>query len=378
MIPATVDTMQDLVFEGATKLQTVDFEPLSVLASVGNGLFKDCSSLQTIPLPGTLTTLLDSTFLNCTSLAVLSFPSSITTLGKETFKGCTALLHIVFSANITTAVGTDTLLQAANIRTLKLTQDTFDLIKETIEGVGQIITLYGTSGSSKVSRDSNGAIVLIKSVGNSGGDPYIRCVETGTTVKLPDCHDVYRMYQNPRTGSVINCQVDSMKTTPDGEPQKLGDWAKAIEKGYFFTKLFIYDGVAKTSRVVDLNQSQLLQDKDLSWRQEAPQPGHGTENLFIGDYTSRTLYVCDGGEMDLRIYPNPSIRNDLQYVLPGNMDGLLYKNYRPKVWRRNTLRDTKMVKMSSRRPLTRRDIVGHREVVGAVRNQKLFYEMFVK
>jgi hypothetical protein len=93
---------------------------------------------------------------------------------------------------------------------------------------------------------------------------------------------------------------------------------------------------------------------------------------------SRTLHVCDGGELDLRIYPNPSIRNDLQYVLPGSMDGLLYKNYRPKVWRRNTLRDTKMVKVSSRRPLTSRDIVGHREVVGAVRNQKLFYEMFVK
>jgi hypothetical protein len=82
--------------------------------------------------------------------------------------------------------------------------------------------------------------------------------------------------------------------------------------------------------------------------------------------------------MNLRLYPNPSIRNDLQYVLPGNMDGLLYKNYRPKVWRRNRLQDTKMVKVLSKRPLTQRDIVGHREVSDAVRNQKMFFEMFVR
>jgi hypothetical protein len=70
----------------------------------------------------------------------------------------------------------------------------------------------------------------------------------------------------------------------------------------------------------------------------------------------------------------------MAYTLPGQMDGLLYKNYRPKLWRRNRLDDTKMVSLSNhtQRHLTKKDIVGHGEVHDAVRNQQMFYKMFVE
>jgi hypothetical protein len=54
-------------------------------------------------------------------------------------------------------------------------------------------------------------------IGSGGGDPYIRCNLTGTTIKLLNCCDVYRMYQNKFTGSVINCRVGDMRTVSGTE-----------------------------------------------------------------------------------------------------------------------------------------------------------------
>jgi hypothetical protein len=67
------------------------------------------------------------------------------------------------------------------------------------------------------------AVTLLGLIGSGGGDPYIRCVRTGTTVKLPNCNDVYRMYQNPQTGSVINCQVGPMKCVWEGKGKEEKD-----------------------------------------------------------------------------------------------------------------------------------------------------------
>jgi hypothetical protein len=171
-----------------------------------------------------------------------------------------------------------------------------------------------------------------------------------------------------------------MGTVPLHGHNIVGSWCETIKEGYFFTHLFIYDGEKKTSRVVELLQeNKIFSDPHLPWCNEK-RSATSLENLFIGDYVARDFEVCDGGQVDLRIYPNPSIRNDLAFVLPlEGTDGLLYKNYRPKLWRRNLLKDIKTVKFGKRRrKLTQRDILGHGEVVDTIRHQNLFYNLFQK
>jgi hypothetical protein len=319
--------------------------------------------------------------------------SQINSLDITIFQSLVFLQNVVFPDLLRSSeVGTFETL--TSIRTLTMNSRVwFTMIKSLLTNpdfTEQKITFFGTDTTTyTVVRDKDSVYLylespsgdiayrLVERIGGSGGDPYIRCAKTGTTVKLPNCTDVYRMYQNTITGSIINCRVGSQKCTY--EDIRLSDWGKSMEEGYFFTHVFIYDGVTQVSRTIDLMKPQLLASHDLPWSSgEEVRSETGSENLFIGDYTARLLDVCDGGNIDLRLYPNPSIRNDIQFTLPGQMDGLLYKNYRPKLWRCNKISDTKTIKITSGRPLTSRGIVGHLECKEAVQHQNMFYQMFVK
>jgi hypothetical protein len=330
-------------------------------------------------------------FSNALSLISIVFEnaSKIKTLDTDIFQGLVLLQNVVFP-ELLTSTETGTFATITNIRTLTMNSKVwYTIIKSLLPNPPQTITFFEDVNTYTVVRDAKNAYVhlltasgaiayqAIRVIGRSGGDPYIRCVETGTTVKLPNCTDVYRMYQNKRTGSIINCRVGPKICT--FEEVRLGEWGKTIEEGYFFTDLFIYDGVTKMSQNIDLMDPHILTSPSLPWcKGEKVRTETGSENLFIGDYTARVLEVCDGGEIDLRLYPNPSIRNDLQFTLPGQMDGLLYKNYRPKLWRCNRIDDTKLMRITAGRPLTSRGIVGHLEVKEAVQHQNMFYQMFVK
>jgi hypothetical protein len=364
VIPALVESIALRAFQGCSGLETVTFAPDSILGSIGNEVFADCSALQDILFPAKLTTIGDRIFRDAYHLVDIVFPPSVVTIGINTFSS-----QVTFSSLGNT------------IQTLKINENLWESFLTTFPGANnqnstQFVTFHGTTYS--LSR-APGTTRFVGPIANSGGDPYIRCLKTGTTIKLPNCCDVYRMYQNHQTGSVINCQVGPASCLDeDKKTVTLGNWGKTMDSGYFFTHLFLYDGVLGTTRVVDLTTLNLLDDPNVLPWCGAVRSEEGVENLFIGSYRARSFPVCDGGTIDLRIYPNPSIRNDLQYTLPGNMDGLLFKNYRPKLWRRNRLDDCDLVKSKQiRRPLTHRGIVGHGEVNDCVNHQDLFFQMFV-
>lgn len=81
-------------FSGNTLIETFDefeeFEGVSVLTK--EGTFRNCSNLNSIKLPNTLTkTSWGYDFNGCTSLTDITFPDSLTYLGNWLFNGCTAL-----------------------------------------------------------------------------------------------------------------------------------------------------------------------------------------------------------------------------------------------------------------------------------------------
>ena len=64
--------------------------------TVGEGIFDDCTELQTVTLRNSLSTLKNKMFNGCTSLNNVHIPSGVRIIGHEAFKGCTGLTNLVF------------------------------------------------------------------------------------------------------------------------------------------------------------------------------------------------------------------------------------------------------------------------------------------
>ncbi len=68
----------------------------ALIVSIYSEAFKDCTSLEDISLPSTLTTIEEYAFSGCTSLTSVTLPSSLTELEDYAFSGCDNLTDIYF------------------------------------------------------------------------------------------------------------------------------------------------------------------------------------------------------------------------------------------------------------------------------------------
>ena len=114
VIPESVETISYYSFQGSkiggtiylpnlkgtVPLQAFDGTNITKVTSLGNvtqissetrtdrGPFKNCSLLEVVVLPETLTYIGGGSFLNCVSLKEVVFPQSLATIGNDAFRGC--------------------------------------------------------------------------------------------------------------------------------------------------------------------------------------------------------------------------------------------------------------------------------------------------
>ena len=111
-IPSTVSKVGDHVFDGISKLETINIQgnveigeetfsnmpnlrsiSLSSVTVIGEGAFKNCTSLESAALSSSLVTIPEEAFMGCSSLTfdfdVL--PSTVRTIGARAFKNCSSL-----------------------------------------------------------------------------------------------------------------------------------------------------------------------------------------------------------------------------------------------------------------------------------------------
>lgn len=86
-----VETIGDDAFYG-TMIESIILPP--TLTSVGSGVFKNCSNLQTVNIKAPLPTLSDQMFLNCSNLTSVTLNAATTATGKSTFYGCSSLTSL--------------------------------------------------------------------------------------------------------------------------------------------------------------------------------------------------------------------------------------------------------------------------------------------
>lgn len=104
-LPATVQRFSNQCFRG-TGLAGEFIFPDSI-TSMGDNVFRDCTSLTRVVVNEHITTL-QNTFFGCTSLQEVKIASGTTTLSGSPFRGCTALVS-VYANEADRAVGTVTL-----------------------------------------------------------------------------------------------------------------------------------------------------------------------------------------------------------------------------------------------------------------------------
>ena len=97
-IPEGVKTIGEYVFKNCTALDGVNFP--STLTKLGQSAFYGCTSLSSIAIPEGLYTVWGYTFKNCTSLEEVTLPSTLIKIDEAAFYGCSSLKKIDIPDNV--------------------------------------------------------------------------------------------------------------------------------------------------------------------------------------------------------------------------------------------------------------------------------------
>ncbi len=70
------------------------------MTSIGNSVFRGCSSLTSITIPNSVTSIGNSVFYGCTSLTSITIPNSVTSIGNGTFQNCSNLTSVTIGNSV--------------------------------------------------------------------------------------------------------------------------------------------------------------------------------------------------------------------------------------------------------------------------------------
>ena len=142
-----ITTINDCVFQGCAKLNTINFDQNTQLSSIkyrafygcGNSsnevyqitlpdtiteiqsqAFEECYKLQKINIPKKLETIEYRLFRNCLSLSEILIPEGVTTIESYAFEGCSSLRYIVIPKSLR-EVGTSAFKDSAVNKRIKIT-----------------------------------------------------------------------------------------------------------------------------------------------------------------------------------------------------------------------------------------------------------------
>ena len=154
IIPSTITSMGTDVFENCINLSSVSISKGHKDITLGGGAFRNCTSLQTITIPGNYITigkgafygcsglksitwestgysyanqkLESSVFGYCSSLETVSLPTTLNSIGDHAFHDCSALTDITIPAGVT-SVNEAAFVNCSELETVIFLEGSYDL-----------------------------------------------------------------------------------------------------------------------------------------------------------------------------------------------------------------------------------------------------------
>lgn len=84
------------------------------VTSIGNSVFRYCTSLSSIEIPNSVTSIGNSAFDNCISLSSIEIPDSVTSIGDYALYNCRSLTSITVNAETPPTLGSSVLYNTNN------------------------------------------------------------------------------------------------------------------------------------------------------------------------------------------------------------------------------------------------------------------------
>ncbi len=92
ILPNSLTSIGNNAFSGCSALTSIILP--NKIASIGQNAFRDCSALKTVGMPDSLKSIGADAFNGCLSLHSIDLPQSMTVIGSNAFANCTALFSI--------------------------------------------------------------------------------------------------------------------------------------------------------------------------------------------------------------------------------------------------------------------------------------------
>ena len=217
IIPASVTTIGRDVFKGCSNLQTVTFQGAddgtSQLSVIYNYAFKNCTSLQSITMPSSVTIIREGVFYgctglknvtlnsglqrivglvfySCTSLEGITIPNTVTEIGAEVFNSCSSLKSITFEQGISlTAISNRLFYQCRALENI--------IIPASVKTIGNEAFEYDNALKS-VTFEANNVLTTI------GAEAFHEC-KSLVSIDIPYTVSTIKGYvEETENGNVIN------------------------------------------------------------------------------------------------------------------------------------------------------------------------------
>lgn len=125
-----------------SSVKEVIFEENSIITTIGQTAFYNCTSLMNINLPDSITSIERSAFSGCINLSKINLPKDLSYISTSTFNGCKALKEITFPENETlNSIGDSAFNGCSSLTELNLPKGLISIGNSTFNGCSSLTAI---------------------------------------------------------------------------------------------------------------------------------------------------------------------------------------------------------------------------------------------
>ena len=236
-------------FKDCSKLESLVI-PDSVTA-IGKSAFENCAALKRITLPKSIAMLEALTFSGCASLAEITLPDGLKALGEKVFSGCAALKSVKIPAEVT-VIPTEAFSGCSSLESITIPKNVSHINERAFDGctaLKKVDYLGSDTDWSQVTKETGNNVLdnAEKSFTRTDHEHKYTdtvipptCTERGCTVHLCACGDKREDSYTPplghsyKGGICVRCGI----LDPNGDTQHKHDFIPSVTKPTCLTEGF--------------------------------------------------------------------------------------------------------------------------------------------